>query len=273
MTDRRWHLLEVGDRRATEFSSVVAWLDDHPAVQSHLQVRRLSEGCAIPQVTDHPDVIVVWQSYSDEYPADDVQRLLACWPLARVVCVYGAWCAADGRIRTHWPPRFRVSVEQARQRLELELQSLSGSSVPACPWTATVDEVWRWSQEHATPVALSGLRFVLQIPDRVLRDSVQAELLAAKAINSEASAADAHVVVIDVEPWTPLLRERVLQVREQFPSAVLVGLTGWVTHDQGAALQACGIRICLSKTAPETWRQVLQESTSRRAAPLAERAI
>jgi len=262
MMVRPCHLLEVGNRQSPEFQPLVRWLDEQPGLRSRQQVRRLTEGTPLAHLSEYPDLVVVWQNYSDEYSPEEIQTLLSSLPLARIVCVSGAWCAADGRSRSLWPPRFRVTIEQAQHRLQLEWQSLTGSTIPACPWTAAVDEIWRWSQEYATPVDLSGLRFVLQIPDRFLREAVQSELLSANAIHSEDAAASAHVVVIDVEPWTALLRERVLKVREQSPSAVLLGLSGWVTHDLLANWKACGIQGWLSKTAPETWPQRLLEATA-----------
>ena len=56
-----------------------------------------------------PDVIVVCQTWPDEYSRGDVEQLFARCPLAAVMVCCGSWCDSDGRTRDLWPPATRVS--------------------------------------------------------------------------------------------------------------------------------------------------------------------
>src|SRR6266478_2313160 len=72
----------------------------------------------------HPDLIVVLQSWSDQFSESDVHDLIAHCPLARIVCCFGPWCDSDGRTRSIWPLAVRVPVAAASTRLERELALL-----------------------------------------------------------------------------------------------------------------------------------------------------
>jgi hypothetical protein len=88
-----------------------------------------------------PELVVVCQHSSDEFTTPDVHRLIGLFPLARLVCCYGPWCASDGRTRDIWPLAVRVPVELAPDRLRRELEVLSASRQPL-PLTASRDEIF-----------------------------------------------------------------------------------------------------------------------------------
>jgi hypothetical protein len=88
-----------------------------------------------------PDLVVVCQHWPDEYTDRDVRRLIGLFPLARVSCCYGPWCASDGRSRDIWPLSLRVPVELAPERIRRELDVLAGRRRPL-PLTASRDEVF-----------------------------------------------------------------------------------------------------------------------------------
>ena len=89
----------------------------------------------------YPDFVVVCQHWPDEYTDRDVRRLIGLFPLARVSCCYGPWCASDGRSRDIWPLSVRVPVELAAERIRRELDVLAGRRRPL-PLTASRDEVF-----------------------------------------------------------------------------------------------------------------------------------
>jgi len=88
-----------------------------------------------------PELVLVCQHGSDEYTTPDVHRLIGLYPLARLVCCYGPWCASDGRTRDIWPLAVRVPVDAAPDRIRRELDVLSGSRQPL-PLTASRDEIF-----------------------------------------------------------------------------------------------------------------------------------
>jgi hypothetical protein len=134
-----------------------------PAMQS--VERRIEElardGCDVQVVADvpkalckssanarHPDLIVVCQHWPDEYTTTDVRRMLGTFPLARLTCCYGPWCASDGRTRDVWPLSIRVPAELASRRIDLELEVLAGTRWPL-PLTASRDEIFLFDPEQA----------------------------------------------------------------------------------------------------------------------------
>jgi hypothetical protein len=88
-----------------------------------------------------PDLVVVCQHWPDEYTDGQVRRLIGFFPLARVSCCYGPWCASDGRSRDIWPLAVRVPVDSAAERIRRELDVVAGRRRPL-PLTASRDEVF-----------------------------------------------------------------------------------------------------------------------------------
>jgi hypothetical protein len=87
------------------------------------------------------DLIVVAQSWSDQYTPADVAALLSAAPLARILCVYGRWCDSDGRTRDIWPLAVRVPAEEFETRLRRELEVLE-RTLPPLPLTASRTEIF-----------------------------------------------------------------------------------------------------------------------------------
>ena len=87
------------------------------------------------------DLIVVCQSWSDEYTPRDVAALLSAAPLARILCVYGRWCDSDGRTRDVWPLAVRVPAAEFETRLLHERNVLEGT-LPPLPLTASRTEIF-----------------------------------------------------------------------------------------------------------------------------------
>lgn len=88
-----------------------------------------------------PELVIVCQHLPDEFTTAEVHRLIGLFPLARLVCCYGPWCASDGRTRDLWPLAVRVPVELGPERIRRELEVLSGRRRPL-PLTASRDEIF-----------------------------------------------------------------------------------------------------------------------------------
>lgn len=96
----------------------------------------------------HPDLVIVCQHWPDEYTATEVRQVLGVFPLARLICCYGLWCASDGRTRDIWPLAIRVPGDFAAKRIDLELEVLAGTRWPL-PLTASRDEIFLFDPEMA----------------------------------------------------------------------------------------------------------------------------
>jgi hypothetical protein len=139
-----FHALTIGDAASPAMEPVAACL----AGLSVLDVRRAPDIPAAVRLVEeawHPDLAVVCQHWSDEYTPSDVRRLFSLFPLARLICAYGPWCASDGRSRDIWPLAVRVPVKAAAARIEAELEVLRGVREPL-PLTASRDEIYAFDQ-------------------------------------------------------------------------------------------------------------------------------
>lgn len=143
------NILVIGNVDRSEFSRIRDWLQ----VVGPAAAIQVSEGldmsadskCRQIEVVEHePDVIIVCQSWPDEFPASDVTVAFGRWPLALWVCCYGAWCASDGRTRLIWPIGVRVPVEEAEHRLNHLWRILTEQCGEPLPLTASRDEAFEF---------------------------------------------------------------------------------------------------------------------------------
>lgn len=105
------------------------------------QLVRYSSLNDVAAVEDSPQLIVVVQQFPDEYPSSEVLRLLSDFPISRLICCYGPWCAADGRTRNIWPPAVRVPIGEFEHRLLRERDVIAGTEA-ALDRTAGLDELF-----------------------------------------------------------------------------------------------------------------------------------
>ena len=128
-----------------------------------------------------PDLVVVSQTWSDEFSRDEVQRLIAECAFTRMIVAYGPWCDSDGRNRSIWPLAVRMPINLLESRLKREVDVLSGRREPL-PLTASRDEIFEFDRGHdelnarRTGDQKRSAEVVLSIGDRALRDSVAAQL-------------------------------------------------------------------------------------------------
>jgi hypothetical protein len=139
----RYDVLVVGDLFSSDMQGVERRVEE--LARDNCDVRifsNVSEALANASVnTWHPDLVIVCQQWPDEYTTADVRQLLGAFPLARLICCYGAWCASDGRTRDVWPLSSRVPATFAARRIDLELEVLAGTRWPL-PLTASRDEIF-----------------------------------------------------------------------------------------------------------------------------------
>ncbi|WP_237226700.1 hypothetical protein [Rubinisphaera sp. JC750] len=112
---------------------------------ARLQVSSFSGLPALLETVQQPDfeLIVILQSYPDQFPPADVERLIVRFPLARIICAFETLCLADGRRREIWPLAVRVPSWGLPERLEREVAVLRKSAA-SLPLTATREEIVRF---------------------------------------------------------------------------------------------------------------------------------
>jgi hypothetical protein len=275
-------VLIIGELSAPEMCSVRDWLARRigptgPRLAVDLRaVRRLrdAEGWI-------PDLIIVCQTWPDQFSGVDIHALLTWFPLTRLVCVYGVWCDSDGRSRTDWPLAVRIPASRAVARLDRELDSLSlsaGSIGDALPLTASRGEMFAWDYpfpaEQIAPLA--GHSIVIDSPDTplaLLWQTVLTQRGARVRLVCTPAWDDSPENVIGVPnaegqfvartwPPDPLQPDVVLfdadpsdhripsSTRQTWPAARLVALVGFRRLDGDAQLIQAGCDVILDKLAP-----------------------
>jgi hypothetical protein len=243
----------VGDADRAEMRAVLDRL-------ATLSVAITPERCAdvseleaqIAQTACLPELVLVCESWPDEFPVDHVARLLAAVPLARVLCLSGFWCEAAGRTRQHWPPALRVPIWASWPRIEHELAICTGRR-SALPSTATREEVLlatSLSEAPAPPVPSppsAGERARVRGPARVeIYDPALSHTLADElqqqgwTVTDDPSAA-VTTVFVQADPAShELCRTIAARCRAVAPAAV-VAVTAWPVPEWTEQLRTAGV--------------------------------
>jgi hypothetical protein len=124
----------IGQSQRTEFGPVLAAL-----ASQGVQVTEADCSSPLPNDALAAELWIVCQSWPDEFSPAEVRRIVNGCASIRLICVYGAWCASDGRTRNAWPAAVRVPVNQFAARLRFELDVIAGRLAPL-PVTAARDE-------------------------------------------------------------------------------------------------------------------------------------
>ena len=250
-------ILVIGDFAAPEMRPALVPLADLPpdCVTGFPGLAELFEQLPDSSQVDGvtADLILVFQAWSDQFSPQEVLRLLAAFPLSRLVCCYGAWCAADARSRVIWPAASRVSAPLAAGRIDRELAALTngwGAILRPLPLTASREEVFLHDHPRGDPPLRRPLRVHVETPDRAYGEFLQA------ALNHWGCGAvggcdDARVygVLWDADPWEERFAD-LARVRQRFRGARLVALAGMPHADFTAELRSAGADDVLPKLAP-----------------------
>ncbi len=94
-----------------------------------------------------PQIILVLQHWPEEYRRDEIDLLYASFPLARLICCYGPWCASDGRNNQLWSLSVRIPLEDVQLRIDAEVQVALGERAPL-ERTAGLDEVFEFDHSQ-----------------------------------------------------------------------------------------------------------------------------
>lgn len=232
---------------------VVIILGDADRAEMHCLIerlnRRISDSCRwirAPEISGilnaaagngFPDLIIVLQNWSNEYSRDEINRLFAFAPLARVVVCYGAWCDSDGRNHNLWPPAVRVPVWAALSRIEHEWRLLqNASNHQLLPWSASRDETFAADHPAIEPVA--GYSYLVDTPDPAFGQFI-VEIM--REAGHQLVEEQPAVVLIDIDPWCPSRAVVVKSLRGQFPGAIGVAIGNLVLPSIENELRALGI--------------------------------
>lgn len=171
---------------------------------------------------DSADLIVVCQSFPDEFPRDAAQELLARSVSARLIVCWGEWCLSAGRTRSIWPPAVRVPINRFAERLAREIRVWQGTAEPV-PTTATADEQIEIESRDSRIVHRTVL---VESSDQAYQQTLEATLAGlgcqiCKTNDDE----PVDAVFIDVDPPNRRQQAGLRSIRERSPEAQIIALS------------------------------------------------
>ena len=245
-------LLTIGQTDRAESQPLAEWLAAslHPADTKHF--RDLTAALEETSRTNWiPDLIVIVQSWPDEFSPSEVASLFAFAPLARVVVAYGAWCESDGRNRHLWPLAVRVSLSGASARFEREWRLLNEQSgLEPLPLSASREEVF--AADHPPLAKTSSPQTVLVVsPDSAYRRYLN-ELLASAGhavCSADAPTPDSQptAILFDADPWDEARADQLRSFLQRHPTANTIALTGLPHPNHEATIIGLGATTVLPK--------------------------
>lgn len=197
-----------------------------------------------------PEIVVVCQSWSDEFAPEVAAGLLARWPLARWVCVYGRWCESDGRTRAIWPGAVRVPADRAGSRILHEIEVLAGRELPL-PLTASRDEAFAFDFADRSRAVTRPIRresVAVWTADEkffaMLSDALRAE---GHDVVRAGEAPSLRTLVCDWEPWLTAPSEVIARWRREQPESRIVALASWCGPEVERAARKLGADAVVAK--------------------------
>jgi hypothetical protein len=240
-------VLVLGESDRAEMRSLVAWVKEQVSSANRWETSRdVTDIASLFAVDEFPDLIVVLQSWPNEFSVSDVNQLLAFAPLARVVVCYGAWCESDGRNFNIWPPSIRVPVWAARSRIEREWRLIhEPTTQQALPWSASREETFAVDQPTIIPL-LASQKVLIDSPDQAFRQYIVERLneTGHSVCNDEPS-----VLMFDVDPWESSRIAALKSLRLRHPNAIMFALANLVQPPLVEQLLGYGVDNVLPKIA------------------------
>ena len=205
----------------------------------------------VPAEGYFPDLVIVCQHWRDEYAAELVRKAFEILPLARWICVSGAWCESEGRHGSRWPAAVRVPMSGWENRLALEANVVRGNT-PALALTAARDEIFEFDSRLPFPQFAAANRTVaVSSPDREFQ-SWLADLCqsAGLSVSNGRPGEPINVWIVDLDPLTQEREQHFQALRQQHPQARFLIILGIVHPEDHQRLETAGAGVVLSKLTP-----------------------
>lgn len=245
----------LGDAQTPEFAEVEQCLHSIVPAADVIRIRTLAELGERQRHGEPAGLVIIVQTWSDEFPFREFMVLPGVGPFTRVICCHGTWCVSDGRSRQDWPLATRVPLEHFQAALIREWQQLTNPS-PAdgspIPWTAGRDEIFRARQRPIEKPLTSACRAPIRVvsADPVLAETWLELVRRSGMIQATDSAVESEIVLWDVDPWTDQIGQLWTEKLAGFPATRIVALTGFAGPDRIRELRALGAVAVISKLLP-----------------------
>jgi hypothetical protein len=234
--------LIYGDASPDEFRPVLELVRQRVAVDN---LRAAVDRVSFRQTIDRgwfPDLLIVLQSWPDQYLAGEVEELISLCPLARILCCFGPWCDSDGRTRSIWPTGVRVPAAAFASRFEHELALLADRCEVGPPLPLTASRTETFEYDFARPLARCPLigQVCIISPDRRFREMLTLAFRTAGFALCESEQGAARAIVFDADPWDEDRAQALAKIRALHPQTQLVGCVGFPRPHIDAVLRRAG---------------------------------
>jgi len=242
-------LLLIGDAQQAEMRPVANVIAELIPTKQLLRRDNLSDLRGSPDAADQADVIIVCQSWPEEYTRREIGNLIAAYPLAALLCCYGSWCDSAGRNHTVWPEGVRVPVGSS-SRLIRRLWERAGEGLAPPPTTASIEDVYELL--HSEPLPHTTLTPAPQVGvlsgDHAIRAWL-CDALSSAGYETDVEA-DPDALIWDAPVWSPRAVEELRSIRERHQSTPLIALIGGLRSHQSEQALTAGADRALPKITP-----------------------
>lgn len=222
------------------------------------------------QLEAEPELIVIYQNFSDQFCPAEIDQLFKRYPLSLCLCVYGPLCESDGRTRNLWPQSLRVPHWKLHQRIEREIEVLAGNS-PALPITATREETFRFEfQSPSAGPSLHPMQAVVFSPDAIWTEMITEALATERQVKCRQihSMGEMEVflalessfdglIILDTDPLSQAMKQWLKQWQQKIscdnilkfpaspespsPGSQILAVSNWVTSYRKEELRELGV--------------------------------
>lgn len=251
MDDSPFRAAVVGSSRCS------VWREIRPRIERELATWEVRE---FPKLTDlidavetngfFADLVIVCQSWRDEYATEEVKAGLASLPVARWICIVGPWCESEGRHGSRWPLAIRVPFYSWPTRFANEIAVVQGQ-LPALAITAAREEAFAFDRQAPLPKCMGHLTALILGPDREWNTWMQ-DLCRTGGLDciQDNSGTSPDLLILDLDPVTESTPAKIQSLRAQYPQSQSVGCLGLINPEDREEFQNVGVAVILSKLTP-----------------------
>lgn len=240
-------VLIVGNYQTHEMRGV---LDSVNEICCGAQFYHCSSLNTISEEVAFPALIIVCQSWPDEFSTSEVNDLISQFPISRLVCCYGVWCESDGRTRTNWPLSIRVPARSAHARIQQEWNIAQGKA-NVFPLTAGRDEIFQSETSlEQFGLDIDGISPLIKVTSGDCQYKAMLEELIVSwkgRIAKQGHNNDVDLLLVDLDPWELVVSDLTLQ--DSLP--VMIGVMGLAHYETITEAKQLGIEAVVCKVAPE----------------------
>jgi hypothetical protein len=230
----------IGDWQEPVFEEAVGWLRFHADCQYFDSPDAASDKGPGASDGRYPRAIVFVQSRPGQFSAQQVEKVHAKEPLARLIALTGPWC--EGEMRSGRPPAgvVRIPWRNWRERLATELSSDEPLPAPVRTMTETdrIEAVARRRQDSFHEHGVAEIRTARLAAYDQIADAVRQVGLVPLTFERNGDSAPAQVVMCDGWDQVPAEKNAERNGKSQSLAAMIVLLHFPRPEDHARARQA-----------------------------------